>query len=354
MISNVAEMKNALSLFVLSTFLLSSAFLPVPSTVYAQTEQIPPWVKTVFGLYVQGEISESELLAAIEYLIQIGLIAVSTPDASNAVPDEKIPDDGDFYVTYGPNPNSQYEGADTAEAWLQDWEIIEYEVEFLNEYFRLPYDVEVAAEECGEINAFYYPDDAKIVVCYEFVDDLFETWYLFNEDGQPEDAGSYAYDVLVYTFYHELAHAMIDVYDLPITGLEENVADQFASLILSYTYDDEAGYSLGQDMMYNVGTYYIYEDEYWNVLCPEMAETPEEAEWCAHSYWDVHGSDIQRFYNISCYTYGSDPVYNENLIEDGWLPEERAANCEFEYWQIHSSWSRLLEEFTDGFFDETT
>ena len=345
-VSHMDDMKKVLPLLALFAFLL------VPSTAYSQTDPIPPWVKTVFEYYVQGEISESELLAAIEYLIQIGLITVSAPNVSDTVPEEKIPDDGDFYVTYGPNPNSWYEGADTAEAWLRDWKILEHEIEFLNEYFRLPHDVEIAAEECGEINAFYYPEDTRIVMCYEFVDDLFETWYLFNEDGQPDDAGSYAYDVFVHTFYHELAHAMIDVYDLPITGLEENVADQFAALMLSYTYDDEEGHSLGQDMLHNVGTHYLYEDEYWNVICPEQAETPEDAEWCAHSYWDVHGSDIQRFYNISCYTYGSDPTYNEDLIKDGWLPEERAANCEFEYWQINSSWNRLLDEFTNGFFYE--
>lgn len=331
-----------------------SVSLLVPSTSYSQAEQIPQWVKTVFGLYVQGEISESEMLAAIEYLIQIGLITVSASSVSDAVSGEKIPDDGDFYVSYGPNPNSLYEADDTAEVWLRNSEIIEYEIEFLNEHFRLPHDVEIAAEECGEINAFYYPDDTRIVMCYEFVDDLFDTWYLFNEDGDPDDAGSYAYDVFVHTFYHEIAHAIIDIYDLPITGLEENVADQFAALILSYTYDEGEDYSLGQEMLHNVGTHYFYQDEYWNVMCPEQAETPEEAEWCAHPYWDVHGSDIQRFYNISCYSYGSDPTYNEDLIADGWLPEERAASCEFEYWQIDFSWSHLLEEFTNGFFDEAS
>ena len=339
-------MKKVLPLLALSAFLL------VPFTAYSQAEQIPPWVKTVFGLYVQGEISASEMLAAIEYLIQIGLITVSASSVPDEVSEEKIPDDGDFYVSYGPNPNSLYEADDTAEVWLRDWEILEYEIEFLNEHFRLPHDVEIAAEECGEINAFYYPDDTRIVMCYEFVDDLFDTWYLFNEDGDPDDVGYYAYNVFVHTFYHELAHAIIDIYDLPITGLEENVADQFAALILSYTYDDEEGHSLGQDMLHSVRTHYLYEDEYWNVICPEQAETPEEAELCAHPYWAEHGSDIQRFYNISCYAYGSDPTYNEDLIADGWLPEERAANCEFEYWRIDSSWSHLLKEFTNGFFDE--
>ena len=63
-VSHMDDMKKMLPLLALFAFLL------VPSTAYSQTDQIPPWVKTVFEYYVQGEISESELLAAIEYLIQ--------------------------------------------------------------------------------------------------------------------------------------------------------------------------------------------------------------------------------------------------------------------------------------------
>ena len=150
----------------------------------------------------------------------------------------------------------------------------------------------------------------------------------------------------------EVAHAIIDIYDLPVVGLEENVADQYAALILSYTYEEDAGdYSLGLDQLSNVGSYYLYEDEYWNIICPESAETPEEAESCTGSYWDVHNLDIQRFYNISCYAYGSDPEYNQYLIEDGLLPEDRALYCEDEYWQLDYAWSHLLKNFTNGFFD---
>ena len=45
-------------------------------------------------------------------------------------------------------------------------------------------------------------------------------------------------------------------------------------------------------------------------------------------------------------------IQNRQSSRRIWLPEERAANCEFEYWQINSSWNRLLDEFTNGFFYE--
>ena len=271
-------------------------------------------------------------------------------DVSVKSDNERIADVGNFYITYMPNPNSDYVGNDIALAWLKNAELLEIEVEFINENFRLSHDIEIIAKECGFVNAFFDYDTSQIVICYELVDDVFETWYIFNEDSS-ESVGDYSYNVLNYIFYHELAHAIIYVYDLPITGLEENVADQFAALMMSYTYyEGTDDYSTGQDILYDIGNHYLYEDEYWNVMCPELAETEEEEYLCYGSYWDVHNLDIQRFYNISCYAYGSDPEYNQDLIEDGWLPEDRALNCEYEYWQIDYAWSYLLEDFTNGLF----
>ena len=257
----------------------------------------------------------------------------------------KIEDRGDFYITYMPNPNSEYVGEDTAISWLKDAELLEFEVEFLNENFRLPYDVEIIAKECGFANALYIPSNSQIVICYEFVDELFETWYLFNEDNYEssgdyyDSPGNYAYDVLDWVLFHEVAHAIIHIYDLPVTGLEENAADQFASLMLSYTYYNDDGtddFSLGQDMLYNVANYYWYNNEIQSSV---------------GSYWDVHNLDIQRFYNISCYAYGSDPEYNQDLIEDGSLPKDRASTCEYEYSQIENAWRHMLKDFTNEFFD---
>ena len=50
-------------------------------------ERIPAWVKSVFGFYVDGQISEGELIGALQYLIEHGIIQVSaTPAAPGAAP----------------------------------------------------------------------------------------------------------------------------------------------------------------------------------------------------------------------------------------------------------------------------
>ena len=69
--------------------LLSSPVLA--DRALAQAEQIPSWVKTLFTYYAQGQISDAELLAAIEYLIEQGVISV---------PDQEYEDRSDFYATY--------------------------------------------------------------------------------------------------------------------------------------------------------------------------------------------------------------------------------------------------------------
>ena len=51
---------------------------------------IPAWVKTVFGYYAAGEITDDEIIAALEYLIAHGIIQVSAAPA--AAPDGAEPE----------------------------------------------------------------------------------------------------------------------------------------------------------------------------------------------------------------------------------------------------------------------
>ena len=275
-------------------------------------------------IHIYG-ISESDLLQTLRDLAVAGSLSLDKPPLPDNTP---IPDMGDFVYRYGPNPNSPYEY--TNAQWLQDRQFLEHEVAWLNSNFRLPYDVTIEAIECGEANAFYDPYEKKVEICYEFVDSLDSLWLEFNEfeyyEGQ---MGDFVYDITYETLYHELGHAILDIYDIPYTGLEENVADQFAALMLSYTEG-------GQDMMYNVGNYYLY-----------SSETSDHT-----LYWDTHALDMQRFYNISCLAYGADPDYNQDLIEDGWLPRDRAYWCAEEYDQVKTSFGYLLADYTNGFFDQ--
>ena len=336
---------------VLTTVFVFAFGLTVSSIMASAQEDynIPAWIKNNAAWWSEGQIDDASFVSGIKYMIENDIMEIETTDTSTY---HKYPDNGDFYITYKPNPNSLYEEGYTAMAYLKSWELLEYEVQFLNENFRLPYDVEIIAQECNEINAFYDYITKKVIICYEFIDDVQEkyTWFHYNEfDGTDEnwnneDFNNYSYDVVDFVFWHEMGHAFIDIYELPITGLEENVADQFAALMLLYYYDETTGdYSLGQSMVDNVGTWFYNSDYY---------QTNYDQNYFP-AYWGLHALDMQRFYNVSCYAYGSNPYSDAvvYLVEDGWLPEERAYNCEWEYAQIEYAFANLLEPFDNGFFD---
>ena len=51
---------------------------PVNSTTIPTTpEKIPNWVKAIFGYYAQGNLSDDDLVKALQFLIQQGIIKVS-------------------------------------------------------------------------------------------------------------------------------------------------------------------------------------------------------------------------------------------------------------------------------------
>ena len=284
----------------------------------AQSDLVPGWIKNVFGLYVDGDLPEDQFLTAITYLIDNGIMRVSASG---------IADEGDFYVEYGASDSY----ADAA-AYLQDTYLLEDNAQWLNENYKLTDDVLIEGAECSEVNAFYTPSEKKITMCYEFVDDILNAGYALYPDDADRVEG-FAYNVLDGILLHETGHALVHIYDLPITGLEEDAVDQFAALIQSRTYTDygsdyDPDYETGQNMMLDVADWWDYN-----------ADDP-------HVYWDVHSLNEQRFYNIACYAYGADPEYNSDLVgDDYYLPPERAASCKDEYEKMAFSWDRLLDGY---------
>lgn len=145
-----------------------------------------------------------------------------------------------------------------------------------------------------------------------------------------EDLAAYVESNLLGIFYHELGHALVDVLNLPIFGQEEDAADVLSVFLIDAFYDEESAVALAYD------TAFGFLDE---------ADTAGEP-----AYWDVHGPDLQRYYNLVCIFYGANPEEREDVAEDLGLPEERADSCPFEYDQAADSWGGALESIssTDG------
>jgi hypothetical protein len=221
-----------------------------------------------------------------------------------------------------------YEDATTPEAiqgkeLMQETGLLESLAQEVNDWFVLPYDIPVVGSQCGEANDFWDPDEEKITLCYEDVDNSLQ---LFSDDPDPAAA---ARRIAVGAFYHELGHMAIDIYELPVTGREEDVADQLAAYWLLEPVDGKVNADNVQAAR---------DTAEWYVLASAAPADLDEA-----SFADEHTLDQARAYNFECWIYGSDTQANADVVSSGQLPEDRASGCEGEYDSLARAWSELLQ-----------
>jgi len=194
----------------------------------------------------------------------------------------------------------------------------------LNEALVLPTEVSISFEECDTSNAFYNPEQQAIVMCFELLEEMYEG--ALEAGYSDEEAETAAFNVIMFFFYHEVGHALVDVLDLPITGREEDAVDQLSMYALSFE-QEGAGTALDAAHAFMA----------W---AQEREEAGGEA-----IVWGEHSLSEQRYFNIVCWVFGQDPDRFRNLIADGLLPEDRAARCPAEWARIDSSWTTLLEDY---------
>src|SRR5690606_40813218 len=60
------------------------------------------------------------------------------------------------------------------------------------------------------------------------------------------------------------------------------------------------------------------------------------------AYADAHSLNLQRYLNLQCLLYGSDPERFADIVARGDLPESRARTCPAEASRASSAWMRLL------------
>jgi len=111
---------------------------------------------------------------------------------------------------------------------LQDNQVLEDLAADVNQTLKLPYDIPLHGSQCDQANAFWNPNEKTITICYEDAD-LGQKIFTKAGDRDPDASAIGSEDA---TFYHETGHMAITLYDLPITGREEDVADQLAAYIL--------------------------------------------------------------------------------------------------------------------------
>ena len=197
--------------------------------------------------------------------------------------------------------------------------------ENITQVFDLPRDLVLRVADCGDANSFYEAENATILVCGELLPEF--AAMAADMEPDPDLALNLVYDNLLFTVYHELGHALVDMLTLPITGREEDVADQVAVWLMLMTLDEGEGMQATLD-----AADFFY-------------APPQDGDRL--DFWDSHGLDIQRYHNIVCWAYGYDPdqaaaAFGEHLDEA--LPPDRRQSCADEFAQMDKSYRTLLDK----------
>ena len=232
-----------------------------------------------------------------------------------------FPDKGDFQVEYVEVQDERYQKINDN---LRQEKVLESAAKDLNKNLALPYDITLVTRDCNQVNAFYNPEDHSVTLCYELLDNFYT---LFKNSGRGDsEATQDMFDAAQFVFLHELGHALIDAYKLPVTGKEEDSADGLSTYICL------------EELKENGARSTIAAAELF-ALQAKSNNTDDLP------FYDEHSLDQQRFYNLLCSLYGKDPDKYDILVTKGMLPKPRAVRCPTEYAQLKQSWTNLLEKY---------
>jgi hypothetical protein len=130
-------------------------------------------------------------------------------------------------------------------------------------------------------------------------------------------------EAMTFVLYHETAHGVIDLLDVPSTGGEEADADSLGTILGIASGPSGQSIPLAADELF----------------AAEATHPHNPAAQAAAGY----DSPQERYYNVQCLVYGSNPARNASLVggEQG-VPPNQSQTCIFDYRREARSWQRLL------------
>jgi Putative metallopeptidase len=130
---------------------------------------------------------------------------------------------------------------------------------------------------------------------------------------------------LLFVLCHEIAHVAMTQMRLPVLGKAEDAADSFATLRMI-----KVGSAFSRTVLLDASTG-------WFLSARRDEEIGEKL-----VYYDEHGLDRQRAYQIVCLMVGSDKEQFKSLAEETGLPPGRQNSCVDDYASASYSWDLVL------------
>jgi len=114
----------------------------------------------------------------------------------------------------------------------------------------------------------------------------------------------------LFVMAHEMGHALMYEMNMPVLGREEDAADSFAVVTAL-----KIGTGLSERVLTEAAKGWV------------LSSKRDKKQGNALAFYDEHGLDLQRSYNVVCMMIGSNPEKYKTLAADTKLPEERQTSC---------------------------
>jgi hypothetical protein len=195
----------------------------------------------------------------------------------------------------------------------------------LNTVFKLPHDLIIQFRESDTINAWYDPNTRYIHFTSSFIDLFYSSFAPYYRG--PELVRK-VHNVVVYFLLHEIGHALVDIYDIPVTGPEEDMVDFFSVCMLT-------GNDQSEEAIIDAANIFF-----------ELSRPALQVQLSKLPLWDEHSLELQRFYTILSLLYGKNPEKYSYLAAQRILPDpDKNEGYPFFYNRVMNGWSRVLEKF---------
>lgn len=128
-------------------------------------------------------------------------------------------------------------------------------------------------------------------------------------------------DAFLHVLAHEMGHAFLREFNIPILGPEEDIADDFATIYIYLTLPDRAEAIISARARQHMAD----GDQ------PEM--------------YSEYSSDDQRAGRSICLLYGQDPERFEQMARRFGLDGDAAGNCRDYATEVGRSWRRIIDDY---------
>lgn len=128
---------------------------------------------------------------------------------------------------------------------------------------------------------------------------------------------------IIHIMYHEAGHALIDQFELPVIGQEEDAADAFATINVIDAFEN---FDL------------VLSDTAMAMIALQDLNNSEDLD-----FFSEHDLDIQRGMRIICFGVGAEPEKFENIAASFEMTREQIENCADRFDQSMLGWHDLLK-----------